>query len=236
MKIRLNKYLKDQGIASRRKADELIAGGFITVNGEVVTEMGYTVDPEVDTVVCESLFKNDFVYIAYHKPVGTVTSANEEEGRTIFADLPEIANLAYAGRLDKESEGLLLVSNDGQFVYSVAGSEHEKEKEYTVFTDKPITEGMLVKMRMGMSVDNKKTKPAKATRLGERSFILIITEGINRQIRKMAQKVGLTVMRLIRTRVHTVKLNNLEPGKWRYLTTEEIESFSAVKKKDIYEK
>ncbi len=236
MRIRLNKYLKDQGIASRRKADELIAGGYIRVNGEVVREMGVTVDPETDIVECESLFKNDYVYIAYHKPAGVVTSANEEEGRTIFADLPAIDNLAYAGRLDKESEGLLIVSNDGQFVYAVAGADNEKEKEYTVFTDRPVTESMLVKMRLGMVIDGKKTKTARAERIGERTFTLIIREGLNRQIRKMAQKVGLTVMRLIRTRVHTVKLNNLEPGKWRYLTTEEIESFSDVKKQDTYEK
>ena len=232
MKVRLNKHLKDLGIASRRKAEEYITGGYVKVNGKTVTELGTVIDTDTDTVLCDSLFPTDYVYLAYHKPAGVVTSRNEDEGKTVFADLPQMDDLAYAGRLDKDSEGLLILSNDGRFVYAAASAENEKEKEYTVFTDQLVMESMLDKMRAGMTIDGKKTKPAQAKRIGERSFTLIITEGMNRQIRKMAQKVGLKVLRLIRTRVHTVGLNNLLPGKWRYLSSEEIESFQVLVQKE----
>ena len=234
--IRLNKYLKDLGYGSRRKCEEYIKKGFVKLNGKIVTELATKVIPGKDEIVVSDEIlaeKNKFVYILLNKPVGYVTTKSVEEGKTVFELLPDIEGLTYAGRLDKESEGLLVFSNDGEFIYRVASSENEKEKEYLVVCNKEITDGMLHKMRAGMQIDGKKTKPAKVFRVDEKSFRIILTEGINRQIRKMVRKVGAGVEMLKRIRIANIKNNIPEVGKWRYLTEEEKNIFLDKRCKNV---
>ncbi|BDU50256.1 pseudouridine synthase [Haliovirga abyssi] len=233
-KIRLNKYLKDLGISSRRKADEFIEKGYIKLNGKVVKELGTKIDIEKDVIEISDKLKKEkenYVYLVLNKPKGYVTSKNKKEGKTVLELLPNIKNLTYAGRLDKESEGLLIFSNDGEFVFKITYPDFEKEKEYLVTVDKKINEKLLDKMRKGMVIDNKQTKPTKIKKVNEYSYKIILTEGINRQIRKMAKKVGLNVKKLIRIRIKNIYIDSVEYGKWRYLKKDEIkEMLENIKK------
>ena len=224
--VRLNKYLKDKDICSRRKADEFIAKGYIKINGQIVTELGYKVDPEKDIVeVLPALEqeKSEFKYIVLNKPKGYVCSKSTKDGPNIFELLPAIENLTYAGRLDKDSRGLLLLSNDGKFVYRALGSEFEREKEYIVRVDKPITDNFLISISNGSIVlDGKRIRPAKTKRISELVFGIILTEGINRQVRRMSENQGYRVLDLERVRVGTIRDRSLAKGQWRYLTPAEI--------------
>lgn len=227
MEIRLNKYLKDKGLCSRRKADEFIEKGYITVNGEVVTELGKRIDDEKDIVaVSQEAYKEkkEFRYILLYKPQGYVTTKSEGEGKNVFDLVPEIEGLTYAGRLDKDSEGLLIFSNDGEFVYGLTYPEFEKEKEYSVEVDREVTEEKLDIMRKGMIIQGKMTKPAVVTKTGKYSYNIILTEGMNRQIRRMARRVDWEVMTLIRFRIKEIRIEKMKAGEWRNLTSNEIES------------
>lgn len=226
MEIRLNKYLKDKGIASRRKADEFISKGYIRVNGKVVTELGFRVDEDKDKIeISEELNeeKKKYRYIVLNKPAGYVTSKSENEGKSVFSLLPEIEGLTYAGRLDKESKGLLIFSNDGEFIFGITYPEFEKEKEYRVVVDEAVTEEALNKMRKGMMIDGKLTKQAVVEKTGDYSFNIILNEGMNRQIRKMAKRVGYEVIELTRFRIKSILSNDIKIGTWRELTKEEVE-------------
>lgn len=232
MEIRLNKYLKDKGLCSRRKADEFIEKGYIKVNGRVVTELGVKIDEEKDIV--EILpeaheEKEKFKYILLYKPVGYVTTKSTVEGKNIFELVPEIEGLTYSGRLDKESEGLIILSNDGEFVFSLAYPDFEKEKEYAVEVDREVDESKLDYMRKGMKIKGKLTKPAVVIKTGTYTYDIILTEGLNHQIRIMAQKVGWEVMSLVRFRIKNIYAGNMKPGTWRELTKEEIDDLKKNK-------
>ncbi len=225
-KIRLNKYLKDIGICSRRKADEFIEKGYIKVNDVLITELGFQVDPKIDKIeVLPELYqeKSQFRYILLNKPIGYVCSKSKTDGKSIFELLPKIGGLTYAGRLDKDSHGLILLSNDGKFVYSIAGTEFEKEKEYIVRVDKPITPEYLLKQSNGsIAIDNILVKPAIVKFISKFVYKIILTQGMNRQIRKMAESLNYKVLDLERIRIDNIIDKNLPLGKWRDLTNEEI--------------
>lgn len=225
-KIRLNKYLKDLGICSRRKADEFIEKGYIKVNDVLISELGFQIDPQIDKVeVLPELYqeKSQFRYILLNKPMGYVCSKSKTDGKSIFELLPKIEGLTYAGRLDKDSHGLILLSNDGKFVYSIAGTEFEKEKEYIVRVDKPLTPEYLLKQSNGsIVIDNVLVKPAIVKFISKFVYKIILTQGINRQIRKMAESLNYKVLDLERIRIDNIIDKNLPLGKWRDLTNEEI--------------
>jgi 23S rRNA pseudouridine2604 synthase len=224
--VRLNKYIKDLGLCSRRKADEFIKKGYIVVNGKIITELGFKINPILDKVIISDLVeeeKSQFRYILLNKPKGFVCSKSQAEGNNIFSLLPPITGLTYAGRLDKDSYGLILLSNDGKFVYTIAGSEFALEKEYIVRVNKPITaEYLNQQANASIILDGKRVKKATVSPLGEKVYKITLTEGINRQIRRMAENQGYTVVDLKRIRIGTLQDRELKLGSWRDLTAAEI--------------
>lgn len=228
--VRLNKYLKDTGVCSRRMADEFIARGYILVNGQIITEMGYKVDPDLDTVeLLEelNLAKAEYKYILFNKPCGYVCSRATIDGANVFELLPNIPKLAYAGRLDKDSSGLLILSNDGNFVYAVSGAEFAIEKSYLVRVNKPITDNYLrVQSNGSIKLDGKQLKPAKVSLIDDYTYKIALTQGVNRQIRRMAENQGYKVIKLHRYNIGTLNDSDLAIGDYRYLTQLEIKSFS----------
>lgn len=226
--IRLNKYLKDMGICSRRQADEFIALGYVTVNNDVITEMGFKVNPVVDKVVLLPILNqkvSQFKYILLNKPTGYVCSKSAVDGKNIFELLPDLNNLTYAGRLDKDSHGLIILSNDGRFVYQVCGSEFAKEKEYIVRVNKPITPNFLLQQSNGsIRLDGRLVKPSPTKFINDYTYSIILTEGINRQIRRMALNQGYKVVGLERIRIGQIRDNKLKAGQWRNLTNAEVKS------------
>ncbi len=225
--VRLNKHLKDLGICSRRQADEFIANGYVLVNGKVVTEMGCKVDPDNDVVTVTAKVDeaiSGFRYVLLNKPVGYVCSKSTLDGKNIFELLPEIKNLTYAGRLDKDSHGLLILSSDGKFVYIVAASEFPKE--YVVRVNKPITKNFLIQQGNGsIRLDNKQLKQAIVEQVDDFTYKIILTEGVNRQIRRMAENQGYIVTDLKRIRINQISDTSLKIGSWRDLTSQEVSTF-----------
>jgi len=222
--VRLNKRLKDLGFASRRKGEEFIRQGFVMVNGVVIKDPAFPVDEDADLVtVSEALKKatENFKYIAYYKPAGVTSTFSENEGRGLSG---AVRGLSYAGRLDKESEGLMLFSDDGPFVNSIMSPSSRKEKEYQVTVTENVHEGALAKLRGGLRIDGRMTREAMVEKTSPRSFTIVITEGRNRQVRKMAAKVGLTVTGLVRSRIGTVTLRGMKPGEQRPLSDDEVRS------------
>jgi len=234
--IRLQKFLAECGIASRRKCEEYILAGKVKVNGNVVTELGTKITPDKDVVTFEekeiALRAEKKVYILLNKPVGYVTTLSDENGRqtvmTLLKDVKE--KVVPVGRLDMYTSGLLLFSNDGDFIYKVTHPKHETTKTYIVKVRGIPTEKDLEQMRNGLKIEEYVTSPAKVElllkdKINHVSRILIeIHEGRNRQVRKMCEAVGLSVIALKRERVGSLTCEGLERGKWRYLTNEEVES------------
>ena len=228
--MRLQKYLAHAGICSRRKAEEHILSGRVTVNGQVITELGTQVDPESDTVLFDGrrvrLKKEKKIYIALHKPAGYVTSCSQENAKIVM-DLVDIGVRVYpVGRLDKDSTGLLLLTNDGDLHNRMSHPSFDHEKEYRVTTVKPISGSSLNRMAKGMKIAGKKTRPAVVSRISETAFTIILKQGMNRQIRKMVAQTGNRVKTLKRVRMSHILLGRLKPGKWRYLNREEIEKLT----------
>lgn len=223
--MRLNKYIAYLNIASRREADKLIKDGKIKVNGEIIINPAIQVG-ENDKIICDiEDYKNEKIYIKLNKPVGYVVSNNKKEGKPIYKLLgEELKNLYPVGRLDKESKGLILFTNDGIFSRKIIGEESECEKEYYVKLEGNISDGVLKKLEFGISLDGKKLKPAIVKRVSKNSFNIILKEGRNRQIRRMCEKVGFEVILLKRLRISNIYLNDLQEGKFEYLTKDEINS------------
>jgi 23S rRNA pseudouridine2604 synthase len=228
---RLNKYLSESGQWSRRVADELIADGRVTINGTRVG-LGTQVQPgdevKVDGEIVGGARKHDKpVYIALNKPVGiTCTTERHVDGNIIdFVDHDE--RIFPIGRLDKDSEGLILLTNDGDIVNDVLRAEHGHEKEYVVGVDHAITDDFLRKLAAGVPLSDAKTKPCKLRKLGPRVFDIILTQGLNRQIRRMCAAFGYEVVALQRIRIMHVQLGKLPRGTWRNLTPTEIAGLRA---------
>jgi pseudouridine synthase len=227
--MRLQKFLSKSGICSRRKGEEYIKAGFIRVNNTVVTELGTKIDPFNDRVEFKGVVvvpKNDLVYIAINKPKGYVTSCSQP-GEKIVLDLIDIPQRVYPiGRLDKDSTGLLILTNDGDLHHKLLHPSFDHEKEYDVTLSSPITDGALKNLADGMPMMGTKTRPARITRISSRRFRIVLKEGKNKQIRRMVRKVGSHVTRLKRLRISKIRLNRLEEGTWRYLTEKEIKSLT----------
>ena len=232
--IRLQKFLAECGIASRRKCEEFILEGKVKVNGEVVTELGTKIVPGKDVIIFEgrelALEEEKKVYILLNKPVGYVTTASDERGRPTVMELLEGVKekIVPVGRLDMFTSGLLLFSNDGDFIYKVTHPKHETTKTYIVKTRGVPTERDLDKLRTGVKIEDYITSPARVELLlkdntNDISRILIeIHEGRNRQVRKMCEAIGLSVIALKREGVGGLTCEGVEKGKWRYLTDDEV--------------
>lgn len=233
--IRLQKFLANSGVASRRKCEELILAGKIKVNGEVVRELGTKIVPGVDKVTYGDseveLQEEKKVYILLNKPVGYVTTSKDDRERPTVMELLEGVKekVVPVGRLDMFTSGLLLLSNDGDFVYKVTHPKHETTKTYIVKVRGIPTEKDLEKLRMGIKIEDYVTSPASRVELllkdrtNDISRILIeIHEGRNRQVRKMCEAIGLSVIALKREAVGGITCEGVERGKWRYLTEEEV--------------
>ena len=223
--MRLNKYISSLNIASRREADKLIKDGKVKVNGEIIINPAIQVG-ENDKIICDiENYKNEKIYIKLNKPVGYVVSNNKKEGKPIYKLLDEKLKKLYpVGRLDKDSKGLILFTNDGIFSRKIIGEESECEKEYYIKLEGNISDGALKKLEFGISLDGKKLKPAIVKRVSKNSFNIILKEGRNRQIRRMCEKVGFEVILLKRLRISNIYLNDLQEGKFEYLTKDEINS------------
>ena len=225
--VRLQKFLSAAGVCSRRKGEELIVAGKVAVNGETILELGTKIDPgqdlvEVDGKAIQST--HALIYIALNKPKDYVTSCSHP-GEKVVVDLIDISERIYpVGRLDKDSTGLLLLTNDGRIHHRLSHPSFDHEKEYDVTVARPISDGALKKMRGGLPLMGAKTRPARITRISPKRFRIVLQEGKNRQIRRMVRKVGNDVTRLQRRRFASIKLGNLPLGKWRYLRPSEKES------------
>ncbi|WP_342550650.1 23S rRNA pseudouridine(2604) synthase RluF [Lysinibacillus sp. FSL M8-0216] len=220
--MRINKYLSETGIISRRGADKWIAEGKVTINGEPATVGSQVENGDIVCVDGKEVKKEQkLVYIALNKPVG-ITSTTE---RHIKGNVVDFVNhplrIFHIGRLDKESEGLLLLTNDGDIVNKILRAENHHEKEYIVQVDKPITEQFINKMGAGVDILDTTTLPCYVEKISDKVFNIILEQGLNRQIRRMCSALGYTVKRLQRIRIMNIKLGNLKVGQWRDLTDKE---------------
>lgn len=225
--FRLQKFLSAAGVCSRRKGEELIVAGKVAVNGETVVELGTKIDPDQDRVEVDGKTiqpVHTLIYIVLNKPEDYVTSCSHP-GEKVVVDLVDISERVYpVGRLDKDSTGLLLLTNDGRMHHRLAHPSFDHEKEYDVTVARPISNRALKKMSDGLPLMGTKTRPARITRISPRRFRMVLQEGKNRQIRRMVRKVGNEVTRLQRKRFAGIKLGNLPPGKWRHLSPGEKKS------------
>jgi 23S rRNA pseudouridine2605 synthase/23S rRNA pseudouridine2604 synthase len=223
--IRLQKFMAAAGVCSRRRAEDLIRTGRVEVNGRTVVELGSKVDPDVDRVTVEGRPVRSpgiSVYIALNKPRGYVTSCRHP-GKRIVMELVDVPERVFpVGRLDKESTGLLLLTNDGRLHLTLSHPSFDHEKEYEVVVERPISDGALRRMAEGVPILDTRTRPAVVTRLGAKAFRIILKEGRNRQIRRMVRQLGNEVVELKRTRVACVRLGRLAEGAWRHLRPEEV--------------
>ena len=231
--MRLQKYLAEAGISSRRKAEELILQGKVQVNGKLVTELGTKVRPGQDEVKYENKIvqiENKKVYILLNKPIGYVTTVKDQFNRDFVLDLVKVKErLVPVGRLDMYTSGALILTNDGDFVYKVTHPKHEINKTYTVTLKGIVSKENIENLKTGVDIGGYVTKPAKVKILktDEEKQItrleIIIHEGKNRQVRKMCESIGHKVLALHRSAIAGIKVKDIELGKWRYLSKEEIE-------------
>ncbi len=229
--VRLQKYLSAAGVCSRRRGETLIREGRVTVNGAVVDGLGAKIDPDHDQVAVDGAAvvpSRKALYIVLHKPAGYVTSCRHPGKRIVLelVDLPE--RVFPVGRLDKDSTGLLLLTNDGRLHHRLSHPSFDHEKEYDVTVARPISDGALQRMARGLPILNTRTRPAEVTRVSEKRFRIILKEGRNRQIRRMVGRVGNEVVRLARIRFAGIPLGNLSEGAWRHLTAEEVAALLAA--------
>jgi 23S rRNA pseudouridine2605 synthase len=225
MMIRLQKYIAHAGICSRRKAEHHIQNGEVKVNGQVVTQLGIKIDPQSDKVeLAGHLIEppQSMIYVMLNKPKGYITSCRHGS-RKIVMDLIDIPQRVYpVGRLDKDSTGLLLLTNDGGLHLKLTHPSFDHEKEYEVAVADPISDESLKMMKNGIFIDGSITRKSKIKRLSDRRFRMVLKEGRKRQIRRMVETVGNKVVELHRVRVAGLRLGDLTLGEWRYMTEEEI--------------
>ncbi|MBQ9827806.1 MAG: pseudouridine synthase [Lachnospiraceae bacterium] len=225
--MRINKYIADSGLCSRRQADRLVEQGDVTINS-VKASPGDRVMPG-DTVLVDGKplkKRDDTVWIALNKPEGIECSADSSVRNVIdYVSYP--SRIFYVGRLDKDSRGLLLLTNDGDTADRIARARYGHEKEYLVTLDRPYGPGFVNRMEHGVVIlDGIKTRHCRVSPVDEKTFSIIITQGLNRQIRRMCEALGYRVKRLERTRVMNITLDGIEYGKWRELTAAEVEELT----------
>jgi 23S rRNA pseudouridine2604 synthase len=224
---RLNKYLAECGVCSRREADRLIERGAVTVNGEMAVN-GVSVDDDDIVYVNGKEVKRlqSKVVLAYNKPIGvTCTEKDEHAEKTIVEALNYPIRLTYAGRLDKESEGLIIMTNDGDLIQCMMKGANRHEKEYIVRTDREITRDFIDKMSQGVYLKEleQTTRECVVQKIGKYTFKIILTQGLNRQIRRMCEALGYKVKSLNRVRVMNIELGNLKSGEYREIKGEELQ-------------
>ena len=230
--VRLQKYIASSGVASRRKAEELIKQGKIKVNNEKVTELGTKINPSKDKVDYEGRIvtvEQEKVYILLNKPIGYVTTAKDQFNRDSVLDLVKVKQrIVPVGRLDMYTSGALLLTNDGDFVYQVTHPKHEIEKTYTVTIKGIVRKEEVEMLKKGVKIENYITNPAKVKILKtdeekvQSRLEITIHEGKNRQVRKMCEAIGHRVLALHRSKIAGIGVKDLPLGKWRYLNKKEI--------------
>lgn len=249
--MRLNKFLAHAGIASRRAADKLIAAGRVRVNGQVVREMGVQIDPARDQVAVDgkpvTTAQSQRLYLLLNKPAGVITSRKDPEGRKTILDLipKKYHHLHPVGRLDFQSEGLVLLTDDGDLTQRLTHPSFQHEKEYWVQVDGPVPNVVIYKFRKGVELEDGMAR-ARVRRLSkipaEQRFwiqddpkrtwlVFILHEGRNRQIRRMCEALDLRVRRLVRIRIESIHLGDLKPGQWRPASSRQIRAIQAIKEK-----
>lgn len=229
--MRLNKHISDSGFCSRREADRLIGEGRVTVNGQrgrVGSEVGEDDKVQIDGQALKlrtaAKGQRRHVYIALNKPVG-VTSTTETEVKGNIVELVDHQQRIFpVGRLDKDSEGLILLTSNGDIVNAILRAENKLEKEYLVVVNRQVTDEFLRGMSRGVPVHDEITLPCKTGKLGRNGFRIVLVQGLNRQIRLMAAHFGMRVKQLLRVRIGSIKLGHLKPGQWRNLTDAELHS------------
>ena len=220
---RLNKFVADSGYCSRREADRLIAEGRVQVDGRPGA-LGDRVLPGMRvTVDGQSLSgRGEKVYIALNKPAGIVCTTDPREPMNVVDYLDYPIRIFPVGRLDKDSEGLLLMTSDGEIINRILRAAGGHEKEYEVEIDRPVTKEFVEKMSAGVPILDTVTLPCRVRRTGEKSFNIILVQGLNRQIRRMCEALGCNVVRLRRIRIMNIRLGSMRPGQWRELSEEEL--------------
>lgn len=227
---RINKYLSEAGFCSRRKADKLIDQGRVTINGKI-PEMGTKVQPGDSVEVDGKRITNEdteFVYLALNKPVGIVCTTDtrvEKDNIIDFINYPE--RIFPIGRLDKPSEGLILLTNDGDIVNKILRARNNHEKEYIVTVDKRITQEFIDRMANGVPILDTVTRKCRVEQLNKDTFKIVLTQGLNRQIRRMCEYLGYEVTRLKRVRIMNINLDT-PVGEWRYLTEKELNELNSL--------
>lgn len=239
--VRLQKYLADAGVASRRASEKLIAEGRVSVNGDVVREMGVLVDENYDTVefdgqVVKNAAKKE--YIMLNKPVGFITTVSDDKGRpTVMELVSDISARIYpVGRLDYDTEGLLLLTNDGDLTYRITHPKHDIAKTYVAEVTGDVSMDTIIQLRRGVVLDGKKTSPAEVEVIGATQYgtkvEITIHEGRNRQVRRMFEELGCIVKRLKRTKEAGLNLGHLPLGKWRKLSESEVNMLKKIEAAD----
>ena len=228
-RVRLNKYLSTAGVCSRRKADEMIQEGKVKVNGSAVTNLGVKIDPSCDQVFVNGkqvVNLDEPVYIVFNKPKDCITTASDERGRTTVMDYVRVKERVYPiGRLDRDTTGVLFLTNDGKFANALMHPRHEVKKVYKATLDKPLVAEHAAKLRHGIRLSDGKTEPAEIHMIpGERNKTIgiVIHEGRNRQVHRMFEALGYTVEKLDRVACADITVEGLKRGEWRYLTKNEL--------------
>jgi len=235
MGTRLQKYMADCGVASRRKCEGLITSGNVSVNGVVVTELGTKVNKEdvVQVNGREIKLVNKKIYIMMNKPIGYLTSVSDDRGRNTVMDLieGEISTRVFpVGRLDFDTEGLLIMTNDGELANDLMHPKKKVEKTYKVVIDKVPSPLEIEKLKRGVVIDGRKTHPAKVDWLKDNTLLITIHEGRNRQVRKMCESLGFSVKFLQRISIGNLRLGNVPLGRWRHLSINEVNYLKNITK------
>ncbi len=237
--VRLNKFIADCGVVSRRKADELILEGRVRINHKVVHELGIKVDPKIDNISVDGKQIVNIsrpLYIIFNKPKDCITTTKDERGRTTVLDYVKVKERIFpVGRLDKDTTGALILTNDGQFANKLMHPQNEVKKTYIAKIDKPIEFDDIIKLRRGVKLSDGVTHPADVDILPNSKKMvvgLIIHEGRNRQIHRMFESLGYEIKKLERLAYGKINLEGLKRGQWRFMTKKEIEGLTKLKKKD----
>lgn len=222
--VRLNKYLSEAGVCSRREADRLIESGKVTVDGQRA-QTGMKIQPGQEVRVGKKVVsrQDEMVVLAVNKPRGIVCTEEKRERNSIVRFLDYPIRVTYIGRLDKDSRGLLLMTNNGDIINRMMRAANHHEKEYKVTVDHEITDEFLEKMAGGVAILDTVTRPCKVEKLGKYTFSIILTQGLNRQIRRMCEALGYEVKDLVRVRVMNIRLGSLKEGEYREVTDEELD-------------
>ena len=224
-KVRIHKFMAECGVASRRAAEKLIAAGKVTIN-EQVAKVGDKIDPAIDKVMVNGQqiqHKEKKVYLKLYKPVGVISATSDDKEKTVVDLVKDVPGRLYpVGRLDMGSEGLMILTNDGDLANKLMHPRYEHEKEYEVNVQCPISNDQLMKLEQGIILDGKKTLPAKVTRINELKLRIVLKEGRNRQIRRMLEAVGSRASRLERIRIKNIKIGQLAPGEYAHLSAVEL--------------